>query len=156
VDPNPIMSHSDTSAMESGQNRHSRRRRSRRGDATKGRVYLLLFLLLDRAHDIWIFFATEPYLRNKTLGFLVPFAILDTTLVVAMLFRQVWARYILILYHLYRAVSYLLFIPSYLDQILAHRDLIIRMVAALILDCLISWALIRWGDVRRVTARNYE
>ncbi len=135
---------------------HRSKKHSHRGDAVLGRLYLVGFWVLARCYDLWIFFTTPKYLEREVLVILVPFAMLDTALFGAMLARQGWSRYILIIYHMYRVASSLIVVPMYMDRILADHVFLFRMVSSPIIDSLMVWALICSADIRRLVSRTYE
>jgi hypothetical protein len=151
------MSQSDTPAVEPDGHRHSRRRRhSHRGNATRGRIYLIIFLLLSRAYDAWNLTTMDSYTRDHLLHSVAPLAFVDTALFVALLFRQSWARYGLILFQMYLLSALIIFFPVLIDKMAVDHELLARIIFAGTLHAVIIWALICWTDIRRLTSRGYE
>ena len=134
----------------------TRRRRSRSGSPLRGRIYLILFWLLLNAYHLLGYFGTAEYAKRDYARHEAPIFVITTSLFVAVICRQGWARYLLLFFLLFRLVSTLIFVPTQTEAMLQSFPAAVDVLFYPVLNACILWGIVSIPSIRRLVSRTYE
>ena len=142
---------------EPARSRRSRRsRRSARGSALAGRIFLLIFWFLLIAHAAWIYVTTPDEGKLRVIEMELPSTVLATALLAAVWCRQAWARNLSIGLLLLRVMINMIYLPTFIEPMLADHVFLFRMVSGPVLDSLMIWTLSSSSHIRRLISPSPE
>ena len=122
----------------------------------RGRAYLVLFFLLLQFYHVWIYFTTEPYARQELVAHEAPLFVITAALYFGVACRQNWARYLLIAFTMFRVGATLIFLPAFIEPMMASNEMLFRLLTGPVLDAVTIWGLISIPSIRRLVSRTYE
>jgi hypothetical protein len=134
-----------------------RRRKGQRSSRSKrGRLLLVAIFVAFRVSDALMFFAAGPHDKTQLVTSLITSAVWTTALLVAIAYRQNWARYILIFLLILGVAFFLIVAPVILKDEVDNPAMVPVLCITALINALSAWCLISASSIRRLTNSNHE
>ncbi len=108
------------------------------------------------AYHLLGYWNTAEYAKRDYAHREAPMAIVTTSLFVGVLYRQPWARYLLLALLLFRLGSTLVFVPTQTEMMLQNPATAIDVFFYPVLAGCIIWGIKSIPSIRRLVSRTYE
>jgi TctA family transporter len=111
---------------------------------------------LLHSYHVLGFLNTPEYAKRDYARHEAPMAIITTSLFIAVIYRQAWARYLLLALLLFRLGSTLIFVPMQTEAMLQNPAMAIDVLFYPALAGCIIWGIKSIPSIRRLVSRTYE
>lgn len=129
----------------------ARHRKRRRGSQSKrGRLLLVAIFVALRISDAVILFGAGPYGGSEVLSSVITTGIWTTALLVAIGYRQNWARYILVGLLFLGVLGFLIVAPMIAKDEVKSPTMVTVLCITTIINAGAAWCLISSSSIRRL------